>query len=325
MNWNPLSICTVVILLSVFVLIGCQEDNPTEPNTVDYQIVFGFWDSQNYGNEDYPFHNISFSNNKIGMIGTLDGFSYFEWDLTDTSLDLNLFDGSRSYNYDVLDDTLKIWLGLSDIFLYHHIFQADTVYVEQNPDLMGLALPMASEVEVVLHGVDGMRLEIYADGMFNAGMHTIIIDYPININGNIYALDILVPEELYVRNYKTIIHREDASADARYFITNYYDRQLYLEIEYIYAVDNTMSSSSFLGAFNEWVNLEFEEKLDYLPWNFRHDLHDDDEEAYYWCVGVYVEQFGYGWPDQVNDDPLSSEWDGTSAKLTEYRQLLGLE
>lgn len=99
----------------------------------------------------------------------------------------------------------------------------------------------------------------------------------------------------------------------------HWSEDTYRGIEYNFAQQTYDASEAFTGTQPEWETLEWDEKIDYLPGNFTHELPTTTNQQYYESIGKYLTQFGFGWDDQLNDDGATpSIWDGTSTRANLY-------
>ncbi|MFH0883742.1 MAG: hypothetical protein V2A56_12205 [bacterium] len=107
----------------------------------------------------------------------------------------------------------------------------------------------------------------------------------------------------------------------------------YRSVEYTAAQDPNypQGSEAFTGTSSEWANMTWQEKINYLPDNFTHELSTQHDQSYYENVGKYLTQFGYGWNDWINGRTTNEintwaaangynwrEGDGTSAQANHY-------
>ena len=90
------------------------------------------------------------------------------------------------------------------------------------------------------------------------------------------------------------------------------DEYTYLEYEYWVATEfgNPNREGEYTEGLDEWEQLDWDDKLEYLPSNgFTHELlPDDKDQQYYEMIGKY-DQFGAGWPDayDAEDNPFEED------------------
>lgn len=90
------------------------------------------------------------------------------------------------------------------------------------------------------------------------------------------------------------------------------DEFTYLEYEYWVATEfgNPNREGEYAEGLDEWEQLDWDSKLDYLPSNgFTHELQPDEkDQQYYEMIGKY-DQFGAGWPDayDAEDNPFDED------------------
>lgn len=86
------------------------------------------------------------------------------------------------------------------------------------------------------------------------------------------------------------------------FVEDNYREDYYRSVEYAAAQDPNFpqGSEAFTGTSSEWANMTWQEKINYLPDNFTHELDTEHDQSYYENVGKYLTQFGYGWNDWIN-------------------------
>ncbi|GBE29817.1 MAG TPA: hypothetical protein ENH10_06550 [Bacteroidetes bacterium] len=93
---------------------------------------------------------------------------------------------------------------------------------------------------------------------------------------------------------------EDKNNEYEKFAEKNYSENYYRAVEYAAAQDATVKEG-FTDPEADWVDLEWQDKLQYLPNNFTHDLPDEHNQQYYENIGKYLTQFGYGWLDYARD------------------------
>ncbi len=314
-----------VIFLAAFAFIGCEDvgkDNPVETGP-DYSFIHGFWEVSDDNLENAPFQVFSFGPEGTGMLGSSAEMSQFTFSMTDSSIKLDGDSASRTLNYQMVSDTFRLIDGLGDVISYVRVVDTDTVYLEDNPELVNLTMPEFYFLHVAVHGGGGEIIKTLANGTYYAGVHRFLLDYPDTTEGSDFSIDAHVPGKWFARTCRTVQRRGNVSQETMEFADMYFDKEAYLLGEY-YCSFHPRGTNDFHGTFEEWKELKFLEKQEYLGGYFRHNINVTGD-AFYWRIGVYPEQFGFGWVDALDDDIETIEWDGTSEKLTEYRVLLGLE
>jgi len=95
---------------------------------------------------------------------------------------------------------------------------------------------------------------------------------------------------------------DDKETDYQAYAEDYWGEAYYRSVEFAAAQDPNYpeGSESFAGTTSEWDNMTWDEKLDYLPDNFTHELPEEHNQQYYENVGKYLTQFGWGWTDWIN-------------------------
>ena len=321
-------VIAIMLVALWFFLAGCpaddDDDGLIDPDPFDASHLMGFWQCDELNSDSYPFTSLSFGDMSSGMLGDQESLEYFSWTATDTTLLLNLIDGIRTYNYDVADDTLSVWVGQGGKLYFDQIVSADTVYIEQNPYRVQLAVPEQQHVKLSLYDTAGIEGANLYESDLMAGMYILYFDYPQDEAGSLLAFDAVGGSTYHQRQYRYVTNRPDVPEQAKTLAAEFYDRGDYLSVEYGFAI-NPEYGDEFVGNEDEWHVLPIEDKVLYLPNNFRRILPENYSKSFYWVIGDYTYQFGYAWTDEADDDTLTVEWDGTSAKLTEFRQLLGLE
>ncbi|MFZ5432942.1 MAG: hypothetical protein ACOZB3_04125 [Calditrichota bacterium] len=130
---------------------------------------------------------------------------------------------------------------------------------------------------------------------------------------------------------------------------NNFNYRAYLWWEYWIAQDSIRNGqrAEFNGTFDEWLQLPWSSNSDsrssHLPEPFTHDVLIDSEYEYFKMIGLYLNQFGWGWRDTYNggaggipndtsawnhtlsgilpDNPATLEFDGESDMREEYRSM----
>jgi hypothetical protein len=321
---------TIMLVALWFFLAACSSDdddggNPIiEPDPFDASHLMGFWNCSEENEDSYPFTSLSFGDLSSGMLGTQSTLDYFSWTATDSTLLLNLIDGIRTYNYSVENDTLDVWVGQGGRLEFAHIFEADTVYIEQNPYRVTLAVPETQQVRLLLLDETGIEVASLYDSELDIGLYVIYIEYPQDVVDQVLAFDAIRGSDYHLRQYRYVTNRPEISFDAADLVTVHYADAEYRAREFEFATAEEYGDA-FEGTVEEWNDVSIEERVLFLPGNFRRILPGSVNDSFIWYIADYPYQFGYGWPDAVEDDTLTVEWDGSSAKLTELRQLLGLE
>jgi len=123
----------------------------------------------------------------------------------------------------------------------------------------------------------------------------------------------------------------------------HFNYDVYMFREYQVANSDVFSRVKFEGDLTEWNALSWDERTEYLPAPYTHDINTRDVQQYYEMIGKYFEQFGYGWNDAYdpaadwtigsqdhiwgpgfgNDDPATVGYDGTSSMFFAYRDMRG--
>ena len=103
-----------------------------------------------------------------------------------------------------------------------------------------------------------------------------------------------------------------AFAESHYLELNYRNKEY--EFAGIYR-----SNDPFTGTQADWETLPWDQKIEFLPPNFTHELSKTHNQSYYENIGKYTTQFGFGWDDQTGDDQDTPYvWDGKSPRMEQY-------
>lgn len=112
-----------------------------------------------------------------------------------------------------------------------------------------------------------------------------------------------------------------------------FDENAYRQYEYNLAQNAQQwnpEATDFTGTIEEWTDLEWDEKITYLPREgFTHELPTQEDRArnwsmdqqYYEMIGKYIHQFGFGWADMFDTDPGSPYYNGTSTLSLTYMDM----
>lgn len=68
------------------------------------------------------------------------------------------------------------------------------------------------------------------------------------------------------------------------------------------------NGSAYTGSLVEWKNMGWGTRRTFLVAPYAHDVTTDSPELFYYMIGTYPDQFGYGWVDTY--DPEANLWDG---------------
>ncbi|MBS1262720.1 MAG: hypothetical protein MAG453_02083 [Calditrichaeota bacterium] len=94
---------------------------------------------------------------------------------------------------------------------------------------------------------------------------------------------------------------DDKEKEYENFAEKHYKPSYYRSVEYAAADDPNHGN---LGRYEEgpdaWETLPWQDKIQYLPENFTHELPTEHNQQYYENIGKYLTQFGYGWDDYIN-------------------------
>ncbi|MDP8208187.1 MAG: hypothetical protein P9L92_16090 [Candidatus Electryonea clarkiae] len=122
-------------------------------------------------------------------------------------------------------------------------------------------------------------------------------------------------DNLYEHKLKRYdISGQGISAVARTFADEHWSEEVYRGYEYWLSQVYLMPGQQYNGTTEEWLGVSWEEKLDYLPTWFTHELPLDKIEEYYIVIGLYKMQFGIGWEgahdewDESNPDPFYQDY-----------------
>ncbi len=114
---------------------------------------------------------------------------------------------------------------------------------------------------------------------------------------------------------------QDKESEYEAFADDHWLENVYLQKEYNAATDPSVGNE---GAYPhdqaQWENEDWQEKINYLPVNFTHELPDERTQQYYESIGKYLTQFGWAWDDatQVAAEGNPYQWAGTSARVNLY-------
>lgn len=120
----------------------------------------------------------------------------------------------------------------------------------------------------------------------------------------------------------------------------------YMLAEYQVAANEGFSQGAtpYGGNLEDWMDMSWDDRAEYLPAPFTHDINTDDPQQYYEMIGKYYSQFGFGWSDAFdhnlfdpsnpqdvgfiwavrNDNPASALYDGDRGGLFFlYRDMRG--
>ncbi|MCL4305251.1 hypothetical protein KJZ99_05005 [bacterium] len=140
-------------------------------------------------------------------------------------------------------------------------------------------------------------------------------------------------------------------ATAAAFATERFELQAYLLREYQVARDPNLprdGGSPFAGTLLEWKSLPWSVRQTFLIAPYTHDVLTDSLALYFYMIGTYGTQFGYGWRDTYDseadlwnsalrpwlrpadstltpDNPGTLEFDGGLGDMIEYRGMWGFE
>ncbi|HEY3294923.1 MAG TPA: hypothetical protein VGL38_05770 [bacterium] len=128
---------------------------------------------------------------------------------------------------------------------------------------------------------------------------------------------------------------------------NHLDVHAYLYAEYLIASDSIRNGGRqvFHGEFAQYRLLPWNERYMHLPAPFTHDVMTDTLASYYFMIGHFSSQFGWGWQDTYNggSNPWaqagSADWtqpaaglaadnvntiafDGESTMMSRYRAMI---
>ncbi|MCB1059935.1 MAG: hypothetical protein KDB65_06880 [Calditrichaeota bacterium] len=90
----------------------------------------------------------------------------------------------------------------------------------------------------------------------------------------------------------------------------HFDFHAYMLKEYQIATSTTIprdGGSPYTGTLLEWKNTSWNLRRTFLIAPFSHDVGSTNAEVFYYNIGTYPEQFGFGWVDTF--DPNADLWD----------------
>ncbi len=126
------------------------------------------------------------------------------------------------------------------------------------------------------------------------------------------------------------VQGNNADRDFKHYVDANWHEDWYRSTEYSFAIMDTLptrqSGTAFTGQYSQWQGLSWDEKSQYLPSNFTHELPSSHNQQYYEMVGKYMTQFGYGWGDThpngaPNYDSTNGIWNGTSPEASHYEDM----
>lgn len=112
---------------------------------------------------------------------------------------------------------------------------------------------------------------------------------------------------------------------------NNFNVNAYLMREYQVALNPNYNSTVYDGQIEDWKSESWEERQNFLPPPYGHDVLTGDIQQYFEMIGKYYEQFGYGWrdthPGTVNYDTdfESDVWDNPGEGFTDDRNTIGFD
>ncbi|MFC2149950.1 hypothetical protein ACFLQV_00455 [Calditrichota bacterium] len=127
----------------------------------------------------------------------------------------------------------------------------------------------------------------------------------------------------------------DKEDEFKVYADTHFEEEVYREVEYNlarHALVPETNPKEFTGTQDEWTNLEWDEKIQYLPREgFTHELPTQTEryqnwaldQQYYEMIGKYIHQFGFGWDDVYSGSPGNYFFDGDSANTHYYDNING--
>jgi hypothetical protein len=93
---------------------------------------------------------------------------------------------------------------------------------------------------------------------------------------------------------------------------NHFNFHAYMLREYQVAINPAIDrngGSPYSGTLLEWKNASWNLRQTFLVPPYSHDVLVSSPEVYYYNIGTYVEQFGFGWIDTY--DPEADLWDSS--------------
>ncbi len=105
---------------------------------------------------------------------------------------------------------------------------------------------------------------------------------------------------------------QDKEEEFEGFADDLWDENLYQYWEWYNArTYHDDPEDHYNGSLTEWNNLTWNEKLDYLPTFFTHDLPESKTQQYYEMIGKYLMQFGIAWyHEDAPEWDDQNNWDG---------------
>lgn len=98
--------------------------------------------------------------------------------------------------------------------------------------------------------------------------------------------------------------------------SNNFNYRSYMYAEFLVARDRPRDPNEpYEGNFDQWLEMNWDDRSAYLPAPFTHDVLDDDEQQYFEMIGKYFSQFGWGWRDTHGGDADASDWTNPAAGL----------
>lgn len=94
---------------------------------------------------------------------------------------------------------------------------------------------------------------------------------------------------------------DDKEVEYENYANEHWQEAYYRAVEFAAAQDPNFpdGSEGYSGTTTDWASLEWQEKINWLPQNFTHELPTDKNQQYYENIGKYLTQFGYGWSDWI--------------------------
>jgi len=131
---------------------------------------------------------------------------------------------------------------------------------------------------------------------------------------------------------------------------NHFSWDAYMLREYQVASNPSYphEGSTFNGPLNDWKSRPWNERRTFLLEPYSRDINTSNAAQYYYLIGTYPEQFGYGWRDTYDnganltniasvpwshpadttlraDSPGTIEFDGETGFMAEYRGMWVVE
>jgi hypothetical protein len=91
---------------------------------------------------------------------------------------------------------------------------------------------------------------------------------------------------------------------------NHFNFHAYMLREYQVAINPAIprgGGSAYSGTLLEWKNASWNLRRTFLVPPYTHDVLTSETELFYYNIGTYVDQFGFGWIDTY--DPEADLWD----------------